>query len=244
MYLSKLPEPLRSEVEQKTHSPRPYHTITIEETGKTLGMTFPDPEIPPIVNLVDAFDLKHRDVAALYEFKLPEELRHLFLHATEFIDGLELGDNNNRVVVFDIDDTLLTTYPEMESRSFGTLPSLDLEFLLNNHLPAIPQTRDFYKYLVEHKKIGVILLSERQAALRHMTVENLKQQGFHGYERLILREKDEPSGSCVDFKSGWRSRIVAEGKNIICCVGDQQSDLCGGNAGLQVKIPNYMYTID
>jgi hypothetical protein len=243
--LKKLPEPLRSEVSHLTQSPRPYQTITIEETGKTLGMTFLDPEVPPIVNLVDAFDLKHHDVAALYDFKLPEELRHLLLHATEFIDGLELSGNiDNRVVVFDIDDTLLTTYPEMESRSFGTLPTLDLEFLLNHHLPAISQTRDFYKYLVERKKIGVILLSERQAALRDMTVENLKQQGFHGYERLILREKDEPFGSCVDFKSRWRSRIVAEGKNIVCCVGDQQSDLCGGNTGLQVKIPNYMYTID
>jgi hypothetical protein len=222
--------------------PSRYDAIVIEETGKTLGDTFPDPEQPPIINLVELLDLKFQDVVALYETKMQEELSHLLVHAKEYIDGLTV--ERNSVVVFDIDDTVLTTYPEMEAREFRTIPKLDIPFLLDNPLPAIPQTRDFFEYLVETKGINVIFLSERQSVLHRSTVNNLEQQGFHHYSRLIMRGKDESLGSCFDFKSRWRKRIVAEGQDIICCVGDQQSDLCGGNTGLAVKIPNYLYSAD
>jgi hypothetical protein len=45
------------------------------------------------------------------------------------------------------------------------------------------------------------------------------------------------------YKSGTRAHIASEGYSIMADFGDQYSDLLGGNAGHQVKIPNPMYYI-
>ncbi len=42
-------------------------------------------------------------------------------------------------------------------------------------------------------------------------------------------------------KSGTRKHISSEGYKIVADFGDQYSDLLGGDAGHQVKIPNPMY---
>ena len=55
----------------------------------------------------------------------------------------------------------------------------------------------------------------------------------------------EPSPTCttIEYKSGTRAHIASEGYSIMADFGDQYSDLLGGNAGHQVKIPNPMYYI-
>jgi hypothetical protein len=42
-------------------------------------------------------------------------------------------------------------------------------------------------------------------------------------------------------KQDPRAHIASEGYSIMADFGDQYSDLLGGNAGHQVKIPNPMY---
>jgi hypothetical protein len=45
------------------------------------------------------------------------------------------------------------------------------------------------------------------------------------------------------YKSGTRAHIASLGYSIMADFGDQYSDLLGGNAGHQVKVPNPMYYI-
>jgi len=37
---------------------------------------------------------------------------------------------------------------------------------------------------------------------------------------------------------------VKKGYEIIANIGDQWSDLVGGNSGYKIKLPNYLYLID
>ena len=50
-----------------------------------------------------------------------------------------------------------------------------------------------------------------------------------------------PTCTTIEYKSGTRAHIAGEGYSIIADFGDQYSDLLGGNAGHQVKIPSPMY---
>ena len=52
-----------------------------------------------------------------------------------------------------------------------------------------------------------------------------------------------PTCTTIEYKSGTRPHIAGEGYSIIADFGDQYSDLLGGNAGHQVKIPSPMYYI-
>jgi len=52
-----------------------------------------------------------------------------------------------------------------------------------------------------------------------------------------------PTCTTIEYKSGTRAHIASEGYTIMADFGDQYSDLLGGNAGHQVKIPNPMYYI-
>ena len=51
-----------------------------------------------------------------------------------------------------------------------------------------------------------------------------------------------PSGcTTTEYKSGTRKYISSLGNTIVADFGDQYSDLLGGDAGHQVKLPNPMY---
>jgi hypothetical protein len=52
-----------------------------------------------------------------------------------------------------------------------------------------------------------------------------------------------PTCTTIEYKSGTRAHIASLGYSIMADFGDQYSDLLGGNAGHQVKIPNPMYYI-
>ena len=49
-----------------------------------------------------------------------------------------------------------------------------------------------------------------------------------------------PTCTTIEYESGTRAHIASEGYTIMADFGDQYSDLLGGNAGHQVKIPNPM----
>jgi HAD superfamily, subfamily IIIB (Acid phosphatase) len=47
----------------------------------------------------------------------------------------------------------------------------------------------------------------------------------------------------TEYKSGTRKYVSSLGYAIVADFGDQYSDLLGGDAGHQVKLPNPMYYI-
>jgi hypothetical protein len=49
---------------------------------------------------------------------------------------------NNSAWVFDVDETSLSGYTEMQSIGFGYVPKLNHDWILESSAPAIPQTRE------------------------------------------------------------------------------------------------------
>lgn len=148
----------------------------------------------------------------------------------------------NATVIFDIDDTVLSDYADSKSISFGYVPKLSHEWILQADAPAIQQTKNLYDYLVKRGFI-IIFLTGRKYDEYDATIKNLKNQGFTNFDKLIVRQKNELNLTAQEFKSFHRKKLTEEGYKIVGCVGDQTSDLKGGYTGYKVKLPNVRYLI-
>jgi predicted secreted acid phosphatase len=108
-------------------------------------------------------------------------------------------------------------------------------------------------HLARKDGFKAFFITGRPESQRDATKKNLKQDGY-GTPRdghLFLKPATPPSYlncpstgcSTIQYKSGTREHISSEGFRILADFGDQYSDLLGGDAGHQVKIPNPMYYI-
>lgn len=147
------------------------------------------------------------------------------------------------VVIFDIDDTILSNYCDEKSIAFGYIPKLSHEWILHADAPQIPQTFELYTYLVS-RGFHIIFLSGRKHDEYDATIQNLQKEGFRVFDRLIVRSIDEESLTAQEFKTNRRKALIREGFAIVGTIGDQCSDLLGGYAEYGVKIPNYRYILD
>jgi hypothetical protein len=75
------------------------------------------------------------------------------------------------------------------------------------------------------------------------TEHNLIDQGFTGFDQLIMRTPAEEKLTAQAYKSQRRKQLTESGVIIAGTVGDQCSDLLGGYAGHTVKLPNYLYRL-
>ncbi len=117
---------------------------------------------------------------------------------------------------------------------------LDKTLRLHRH----PGTLRLYQE-AEKDKVAVFFITGRPEDEREDTAANLKAVGYTQWDGLSLRAVDHPkTQTVVDYKSGERKKIVAQGYKIIFNVGDQMSDLNGDpQAEKSVKLPNPFYYI-
>jgi predicted secreted acid phosphatase len=153
-------------------------------------------------------------------------------------------------IVFDIDDTLLNTYDYTLSAQFGYDPTENAKWVEHAAFPAV---FGMTKLLQTARKIGyhVYFITGRPESQRAATRRNLKNDGYGtpANSHLFLKQTTPPSylncpsAGCntIQYKSGTRKHITSLGYKILADFGDQYSDLLGGDAGHQVKIPNPMY---
>lgn len=147
------------------------------------------------------------------------------------------------IIVFDIDDTLLSTFGLDKSISYGHVPELSQAYEKYGQLPVLPQTKRLYDYLMG-RGFHTILLTGRKENAKEGTIKNLESQGITGFDEVITRSPEEEQLTALDYKTAHREALSKEGYDIIGSVGDQWSDLCGGFAGYQVKLPNYRYILE
>lgn len=162
-------------------------------------------------------------------------------------DAINVIDKINRkdksVVVFDVDETALSNYAFTKEIGFGFIPKLWDEWQLKGIAEVMPQTKRFYDYLVS-KNINVVFLTGRPKNVLAATHRNLIEKGFVKFDTLIVRKSNENKMLATEFKSQKRNELVKNGYDIIACIGDQWSDLTGGNTGYKIKLPNYLYLLD
>ncbi|MFC2134586.1 HAD family acid phosphatase [Bacteroidota bacterium] len=169
------------------------------------------------------------------------EVNQIIDETTQKLSGKKLSENS--AVIFDVDDTVLSSYEYTRLLGFGFNYSTWIQWMHDEKLTAIPQVKKIYDWLIE-KDISVIFLTGRRAGECNATYNNLIKEGYTKFDTLICRPDRSFDAPASDYKSAERKALTDSGYDIIACFGDQWSDLAGDYTGIKVKLPNYLYQID
>ncbi|KAJ1257880.1 hypothetical protein BS78_10G029800 [Paspalum vaginatum] len=157
-----------------------------------------------------------------------------------------LGGDGRDAWVFDVDETLLSNIPYYADHGYG-LELFDHhkfdEWVERGEAPAIPSSLKLYN---EVRDLGfkIFLLTGRTEGHRGVTVDNLNRQGFHDWDKLVLRAAEDRKKTATVYKSEKRKEMEEEGYRILGNSGDQWSDLLGSSMSARsFKLPNPMYYI-
>lgn len=156
-------------------------------------------------------------------------------------------------LVLDIDETSLSNWPQLAANDFAYIPDAECKSLPQgpcgsrawNAMAKAQPIAPTLALFNEAKRLGIkiFFITGRRNSERVVTAENLRNAGYEGYERLVMKPDELNVKSAADYKSAARARIDAEGYDIIANVGDQESDLDGGYAEKLFKLPNPFYFI-
>ncbi|CAL5036596.1 unnamed protein product [Urochloa decumbens] len=148
--------------------------------------------------------------------------------------------------VFDIDETLLSNLPYYADHGYG-LGLFDHQkfdrWVERGEALAIRSSLKLYN---EVRELGfkTFLLTGRNEVHLRVTAENLKKQGFHDWDKLVLRAAGDREKTATVYKSEKRKEMEEEGYRILGNSGDQWSDLLGSSMSARsFKLPNPMYYI-
>ena len=156
-------------------------------------------------------------------------------------------------VVFDIDDTLLSTYDYTLAEQFGYDSATNQVWIDDAAFPAVFYMPQLVAFAAKHG-YSIFYITGRPQSQTAATVKDLTSAGYTApaVGHLFLKPSAPPSylhcaaaPTCTttEYKSGTRKYISSLGYTIVADFGDQYSDLLGGDAGHQVKLPNPMYYI-
>jgi predicted secreted acid phosphatase len=186
--------------------------------------------------------------AQLYE----EDIAAVVADAKDYL-GSRAGQVTKPALVLDIDETSLSNWPNIAADDLGfilggpcdALPKGPCGFTaweFSSKASAIAPTLELFR-AAKAKAVAVFFITGRHERERAITVRNLRQVGFTGWTQLVLRANDDTKRTVLEFKSEERAKIAARGYTIIVNVGDQQSDVDGGNSECVFKLPNPFYFI-
>ncbi|KAI9108149.1 hypothetical protein K1719_021022 [Acacia pycnantha] len=178
-----------------------------------------------------------------YEEDLDLVMQQIF----SFLNSIPLSFDSFDAWVLDVDDTCLSNLYYYKTKRFGCEPYDPVGFRAwasKGGSPAISPVLQLFNKLLD-KGFKVFLVTGRdQETLGQATINNLHNQGFIGYKRLILRSGEYKGQSAVRYKSDIRQKLEKEGYRIWGNVGDQWSDLRGNSIGNRTfKLPNPMYFV-
>jgi len=159
--------------------------------------------------------------------------------AREWIEHRAKQGGAKLAVVFDLDETLLSNWPEMNAQDLGYVPETWNAWVDAGRAPAIDPMRDVYRE-ARRLGIGVILLTGRRERDRASTVRNLRAIDCGEWSAMIFKPEDSKE-TIGAFKLAERKRLRAAGWTLIANLGDQASDFLGGVAERDFKLPDPFY---
>jgi acid phosphatase len=155
-------------------------------------------------------------------------------------------------IVLDIDETSLSNWPQIQANDYGrftngpcTLPAGpcgQTSWVASAQGEVIEPTLQLFR-AAKTKGVSIFFITGRFETAREATEANLHKAGYDGWSALIMRPDGTSTPSAADFKAPERTKIAAQGYTIIANVGDQPSDLSGGNAERTYLVPNPFYRI-
>ncbi|XP_031255779.1 stem 28 kDa glycoprotein-like [Pistacia vera] len=163
-----------------------------------------------------------------------------------YAKSLKLGGKGKDVWIFDIDETSLSNLPYYAKHGFGVEQfnhTSSNEWVNTVKAPALPESLKLYKKLLS-LGIKVVFLTGRPNDQRTVTTTNLKNAGYHSWEKLILKGSSYSGKTAVVYKSTERRKLERNGYRVVGNIGDQWSDLLGGHSGNRMfKLPDPLYYI-
>ncbi|MGE4045613.1 MAG: HAD family acid phosphatase [Acetobacteraceae bacterium] len=156
-------------------------------------------------------------------------------------------------LVLDIDETALSNWPIIVRDDFGRPIGGPCDLAsdgpcgwaawdqLGVSEPILPTLSLFRR--ARSLDIEVFFITGRPENQRAATERNLRNAGYNGYKSLFMVPAGSHFASAADFKAPIRARIEADGYTIIANVGDQPSDLSGGNAEKSFLLPDPFYRV-
>ncbi|KAM1272184.1 hypothetical protein ACFX2J_032908 [Malus domestica] len=161
--------------------------------------------------------------------------------------GIALSNDGMDAWILDVDDTCLSNLFYYKSRRYGCDPFDSSGFKAwarTGGCPAVPGMLGLFSKLVNSDFKVFMVTGRDEETLGQITTANLLDQGFVGYERLILRTPVYKGQSAVVYKSNVRKQLVEQGYRIWGNIGDQWTDLQGDCVGNRTfKLPNPMYFV-
>jgi predicted secreted acid phosphatase len=162
-------------------------------------------------------------------------------------------------LVLDIDETSLSNWDEMVADDFAYLPAAPCRLVSGKpaspcgtrawdaleKAPAIAPTLSLFRLAQAHG-VRVFFITGRHQAERKVTARNLIAAGYVGWnpQDLLMEPDHMHVPSAEDFKAPERRWIEERlGYTIVVNVGDQWSDLAGGHAEHDFKLPNPFYRV-
>ena len=159
----------------------------------------------------------------------------------EYAANAALKSPEKLAVVFDIDETLLSSAIVMQHYGFGGDQKLFDNMVQAATSTAIVSTCKLYHWAAAHH-IALFLITGRPGDLRMPTIQNLHHEGVYGWQGLYFWPRHSQL-TVKAFKSAMRTKVTQMGYDIVINIGDQMSDLEGGGARRSFKLPNPFYQI-
>jgi len=195
---------------------------------------------PPNLTLLTK-DIQNYHDSGQYE----KELAEAIMKAREYINKQAESNDRNKehkklAIVLDIDETSLSNYGFMAKRGFFPTREQLREEIAAANAPAIKPMLSLYHDAMKHG-VSVFFVTGRPFNELQATKTNLLRAGYKNWAGLYLRPEKYHSASIVNFKAKTRAQINEHGYTVIATIGDQYSDLLGGFAKKEFKLPNPFY---
>ncbi|PSS32771.1 Acid phosphatase [Actinidia chinensis var. chinensis] len=118
------------------------------------------------------------------------DLNFIMEHITSYIDTIEVSDDGLDAWILDVDDTCISNLLYYRGKRFGCDPYDPDGFkrwALRGGCPAIPAVLRLFNKLVGRGFKVFLVTGRDEATLGQATLDNLHNQGFIGYQSIILR---------------------------------------------------------
>ncbi|XWS35434.1 hypothetical protein CRYUN_Cryun21dG0125700 [Craigia yunnanensis] len=176
-----------------------------------------------------------------------QDVNYIVEQIESYVTDLVVGGDGMDAWILDVDDTCISNISYYKGKKYGCDPFDPSGFkawVMEGGCPAIPAVLGLFTKLVDSGFKVFLVTGRGEETLAPATISNLHNQGFIGYERLILRTQAFKGKSAVAFKSEIRKQLMEEGYRIWGNVGDQWTDLQGECLGNRTfKLPNPMYCV-
>jgi predicted secreted acid phosphatase len=156
-------------------------------------------------------------------------------------------------LVLDIDETALSNWQVIKLDDFGRpidgpcAPALDAPcgWAAWDELGRDPAIEPTLRVFRRARALGfaVFFITGRPESQRSATERNLVSAGYGGYAKLYMTPNGSHFASAADFKAPVRAEIEKAGYKIVANMGDQPSDLRGGNAEKSFLLPDPFYRV-